>query len=354
MAKLSLIGAGVGESIAVELENDAWMVVDSCRHPETKRSAPLQHLLDAGVTVASSVRLIILTHWHDDHIAGAADLVDACTSATVVFSSALRSEEFGQLLGLYGDPAKLPPRVSRGLVEFRKIVQTLMARKRAGMVRPFVLAKADTTLFDGPQSKVTCLSPSDDAVIKSLAGFAEMTPEKIRRRMALHQKNPNHDAVALWVSWQNQPECEVLLGADLENTRDRDTGWDAVLQTLAVKNRKAHIFKIPHHGSKTGHHPEIWTDHIRENALGVLTTFNRGRSLPTSTDVARLKGLCGGVYATTYPKSSLPKRDPAVERTMSEVATYRAALHKNFGKVSIHQENDGALRAECFGDASFL
>lgn len=320
------------------------MVVDSCRHPISKTSVALDFLRARGVNLSTQVKLIVLTHWHDDHIAGARELVNACDSATVVFSQAMTSSEFAELVNLYGDTSGLPAPKKRSLVEFRGIVEILKDRKAKGLPRYLVLGKADTVLFKSDECEVHCLSPSDDAVVKATAEFAKMVPKYMRQRVVLHAKHPNHNSVALWVNWVRPVQLDLLLGADLEMTADKNMGWDGVLKTVAIKGRKASVVKVPHHGSITGHSPDLWANHVIEKSTGIVTTFNRGKSpLPTTADVARLKALCATLISTTLPKSAPPKREPTVERTLKEVVTFRATVHENYGQISIRQGLNGSL-----------
>ena len=51
----------------------------------------LEYLQRIGHNPASSVRLIVATHWHDDHIRGLAEVVRTCAAADFYCSSALRT-----------------------------------------------------------------------------------------------------------------------------------------------------------------------------------------------------------------------------------------------------------------------
>jgi hypothetical protein len=49
-------------------------------------------------------------------------------------------------------------------------------------------------------------------------------------------------------------DIALLLGADLEETGEEDTGWSVIVASTERPHGKASIFKIPHHGSETAHH----------------------------------------------------------------------------------------------------
>ena len=96
-----LIGTGnYGESIIVHAGANNWIIIDSCIDPKTKDCLPLSYLKKKRVNLAEDVKLIVCTHWHDDHIKGMANLLRECKSAS--FSMAIASDrtKFLQLVQL--------------------------------------------------------------------------------------------------------------------------------------------------------------------------------------------------------------------------------------------------------------
>ncbi len=85
-AEINLIGTGggYGESIVAHLGEGHWIVVDSCR-PPNEPCLPLAYLKHIGVP-AEKVRLLLATHWHDDHIKGFSQLVEAFPRAEVALA----------------------------------------------------------------------------------------------------------------------------------------------------------------------------------------------------------------------------------------------------------------------------
>ena len=78
--RVSLIGTGgYGESVVVQMGAHNWMVVDSCMDPMTKESLPLQYLKSLHVDIASDVKLIVCSHWHNDHtISFTSEAISTC------------------------------------------------------------------------------------------------------------------------------------------------------------------------------------------------------------------------------------------------------------------------------------
>lgn len=74
-------GGGYGESVVAHLGNNNWMVVDSCIDPENKICLPLKFLQDKGVNIAENLKVIVCTHWHEDHTNGMDQLVSEAKNA---------------------------------------------------------------------------------------------------------------------------------------------------------------------------------------------------------------------------------------------------------------------------------
>ena len=56
-----------------------WLLFDSCINPSDNKPAGLSYLEAIGVSVEDSVKLVVATHWDDDHIAGLARVVEKAT-----------------------------------------------------------------------------------------------------------------------------------------------------------------------------------------------------------------------------------------------------------------------------------
>jgi hypothetical protein len=107
-------------------------------------------------------------------------------------------------------------------------------------------------------------------------------------------------------------DLHVLLGADLEEPGSSDLGWSAILSnTTLPRNLRADLFKIPHHGSATAHHPDVWTRLTTGKPVTATTPWRvAGSVLPRKVDVDRIVDLSRLSYVT---KENLYQ--PAVRRT---------------------------------------
>ena len=136
-------------------------------------------------------------------------------------------------------------------------------------------------------------------------------------------RGPNHVAIVLFIEVGSE---SILLGSDLEETTDPLTGWSVIVASRARPQKRAQVFKIPHHGSVTAHNDDVWTLMVQDQAYAVMTPFIKGKvSLPTQTDLSRIKGRSAQTYVTSASKKTQPiKRSNEVQRTISN--TVRGTL----------------------------
>jgi hypothetical protein len=125
--------------------------------------------------------------------------------------------------------------------------------------------------------------------------------------------SPNNVAVVLWVQVGN---VGIILGSDLEESHSVTLGWQAIMNSTRRPAGRAHVFKVPHHGSENAHSDDVWDNLLEPSPIAVLTPYARGRKpLPSESDIARMKGKTEQLYATARPGGWRSKsRDPAVER----------------------------------------
>ncbi len=123
--EVSVFGPGKGECVVIHVGHGEWLIVDCCRLRKSASPIGLDYLRGLGVDPASQVKLIVATHWHDDHFAGLAELVDVCQSARFVCSAALSNREFLTLLATVGESKLLD---DSGVDELSKVMESLTSR----------------------------------------------------------------------------------------------------------------------------------------------------------------------------------------------------------------------------------
>jgi hypothetical protein len=314
--EVSVFGPGVGECIVVHLGNGEWMIVDSCVDKVTGNPAALDYLNGLGVDISRQVVLVVVTHWHDDHIRGAARIFGAANRAKFVCSGALKEEEFFRFVA--GSKEQTPGGSYES--EFSSILDLIENRAAPG-TRPASIgpewAFANQCLYRGSLANVHSLSPSAGTLTLSFKQRTNMLwdpPTKgmpKRRPIAL---GPNQTSLVLWVEFQH---CNVLLGGDLENSLSPNMGWNAIILSSARPPGQAHIYKVAHHASPNADDPSIWTELLDENPLAIVTPYLSGqRPLPQKEDKKRIQGFTNLAYCTGSRTGwQTKRRNVIVERT---------------------------------------
>lgn len=348
--EVSIFGPGVGECIVIHLGDGQWMIVDSCLDPSSKQSVSLQYLENLGVDIATAVKVVLVTHWHDDHIRGLSMVVEKCKSARVCYSAALLKQEFLSLVSTYSGRLSLVDRHTAGTKEISCVIKALESRVRDNVTYctdSMVPVVADKVLFEANTRDCRCtvrsLSPSDKAFEKALISFSQMIPDENDERVTLTSHNiQNHNAIALWIQFNDQ---KILLGSDLEETGNPQMGWSAVVDSVVRPTGKAGIFKIPHHGSPNGHHDKVWAEMVEsDNPVSVVTSYLKGSMpRPQHSDIARIKNYTSNLFYTSKEKRRPPKREAAVERTLRGMVTGRKVLEGKAGHIQIRACKDEQL-----------
>ncbi len=332
--EVTLFGPGKGESCLVHLGGGRWLIVDSCRDQTTKDVPALAYLKGIGVDIATQVELIVATHAHDDHFAGIADIFQAASSATFILSNALTGDEFFALMDVDRIRQQLNPpklRVS-AYEEYRRVNEIADARFQAnGGIVPMRRATQGLALLDinqqgrNPAVSVWALSPSEEATTRALRKIANSLP-LVGGGKNGSTVDPNECSIALRI---HVGDISVLLGADLP-VGPEGCGWKAVLAT--PKPFKATLLKVPHHGSPTAHHPDVWGELLVNDPVALVAPFRAGRRpIPDSTDRARILRFTQHLYQTA--RTELPASRNSVRRTAATLRDVARNVREPWGQV---------------------
>jgi hypothetical protein len=328
---MTVFGPGIGECIVLHLGHGDWMIIDSCRSASGAEPAALEYLRSIGVDPAASVRTIVATHWHDDHIQGLATLLRECPNAHFVMSAALASQQFFQL-ALEVDAQNRLIKYNSSASEFAEILQVLESRVNGPyVVGPNIYAQDGSRIFCGGYggaTEVWALSPSAATVTNALTNLAErlLTAGECRR---FKRFSPNDLSVAILVQTGSY---DLLLGADLENTVAQHFGWKAVLSSTTRPATQSNAFKIAHHGSANADHDDIWLTMLAKQPIVVVTPYAKlAKPLPRDTDVQRIKSRTNMAYCTTWPPSKKPPKRRGADGIIRGATKRRRALNQNSG-----------------------
>ena len=342
--EVTVLGPGYGESVVVHLGHGAWVIVDSCINRDGTPQA-LAYLQRIGVRPADAVKLVVATHWHDDHIRGMADIVALCRNARFCCAAALGEEEFLEAIGgLEGHPFSGS---GSGVREIYRVFRQFEDRDD-----PPIFALSDRRLYGPDRFEIWALSPADSEFVTFLRRLRQLTPKAGETKRRIPAIAPNHIAVVLWI---RVGDVVVLLGSDLERR-----GWRAIVASGGRPTGKASVYKVAHHGSPGADIPELWSELLTPDPFAVLAPWHRGaRPRPAKEDVQRILAHTPHAFATWRPEDVPPARKrthPAVARTLrGSGITIRASVPES-GAVRLRRPVDGRTRwrAKTFGRASPL
>ncbi|WP_420618229.1 MBL fold metallo-hydrolase [Candidatus Poriferisocius sp.] len=327
--ELTLLGPGRGECCVLHVGRGEWLIVDSCV-TQAGHPAALAYLASLGVP-SSAVRWVIATHWHDDHIRGFAELVGECSEARVLHSAALENDEFMMLAA--SDPDSLTEQ-SSGV---REMWKTWTLLDNSGRDAP-ELVSADSRIHQRqesqtPNCEIWVLSPSSASVAEALSGFSALIAETGQPKRTIPRPKRNPSSVVVWVQ---VGDVIALLGADLERSSDELRGWQAIARSSGRPTKKAHLVKIPHHGSEDAHDQVMWDDLLVPFPLAGITPFKQGSAnLPRDTDRARIVALTSQAWLTRDKAFARPRRRPrAVSKTIEEATRRFERLSVEPGRVT--------------------
>jgi hypothetical protein len=261
-----VFGPGFGESIAVRGPDGRWLVVDSLRDAGSEDN-PALALLRA---FDARPELLVLTHAHEDHAAGFADLVErqaGTEGRTGCVPLALPADD---------DPLRNPDAgAALRTGRTRVALAAIQARWDSAPSSRWLLVANDRAMLG--QVDVQVLSPRPGLV--GMPGVAR-----------------NRLSAAVLLRWG---EVRVVLGADLPSGE-----WGRV--DTAIQLGIHLLFKVSHHGSKRSQHDRFGEGRTNARTWVVTPWTKAGRHLPRLGDDEDLDGLlclADGVELTSPPAS---------------------------------------------------
>ncbi len=343
IAEITLIGTGggYGESVVIHLGSNNWIVIDSCIDPVSKESLPLIYLNSLGVNLKEDVKLVICTHWHNDHILGLSQIVEKCESCVFCMARPNDLRKFLQLVEL--DYRKINIEASNSsTIEFKKCMDII--KQRNPNLRKN--AEVDKTLLslsysDTITSEVISLSPSDFTMNEFDMEISTLITEYGPSSKKIIAKDPNSKSVVIFLKIGSH---RAILGADLEVKETDKEGWIHILDHSQLVE-KSTLFKIPHHGSSNGYHKRIWTELLHANPISKLTPWNRKTKLPNAEMIQKYTSHSDSLFMTSPHMNDKPKnRDRKIEKIIKKMnlkikeVKYARGVIQN--RINIEDEND--------------
>lgn len=335
IAEITLLGTGggYGESLVIHLGNHEWCIIDSCIDPTTKESLPLTYLNKIGVDVVNNVKMIVCTHWHDDHIQGISKLLEVAKAAEFVMAMPSDKSKFLRMVKL--DYTKSNEKVSNSsTVEFNQCLEIIEKRKSIKK-----RAVADRNLYfssisESVKSEIFSLSPSDSVLESYDLEISQLIENYGESRLKIISLKPNDKSVVLLLKLGSH---NVLLGADLEVGHNNKEGWLYILDssTIIKNSGKSSLFKIPHHGSENGYHIRIWDELLNSMPIAKLTPWNKNNGLPQLEMLQRYSAHCSELYMTSpfSDTTTSKKRDKKTEKDIKQLGLKLSEIKFSLGIV---------------------
>ncbi len=327
--EVTIFGAGYGESIIIHIGQGNWIIIDSTLSRDSANPSALDYLNKLGIDVATQVKTVIVTHWHDDHIKGIAEIAKQCSQAEFFISSALmnakNAEKFKNLVfdSALSRRVRLSVNSASGIDEFIKLFDVLIARNS-----PPDYAFRGTNLYIDQvlDIHVSALTPHKSVFEQAIDAIISQLPDQNGTIKKLRAPTPNFCSVVVWLKIG---DTRILLGADLEEV-SAHRGWSLIVsdkqKSSSVIDGKAELFKVAHHGSVTGHYNGIWDELLTENPICLIAPFSRSPKLPTQADIKRIKELSTEAYLTAFHTRAKTYKDATENVVLKKFADRNATF----------------------------
>ncbi|KQV27562.1 hypothetical protein ASC97_04055 [Rhizobium sp. Root1203] len=298
---LRIIGSAPGESLVIIFDCGSVITIDCCQTGKINHT--LQALSDLGVD-PDKVIYNVITHFHDDHIKGASELIAHCPKSKVVIPDAWTKDVFRMFVATVSDDTSLA-RVSVTR-EIEKVFDLLQVEK----TRLFPVSEL-TLLYPPPAHGattefLTVMTPTAVRKSKFLASLAESIEAGDADTYGFCENNKNWTSICCILKYDGK---YVFLGGDVENFAP-DYDLTAIHNSHLKPVTRYELVKLPHHGSRTSFCDELKALIHAEDTVVAMTPYPRGRKqLPNQDTVAYL-----GNVAKTFVLSGQKIKTPRSQR----------------------------------------
>lgn len=347
--EVSVFGPSKGECIVVHLPNDSWFVVDSFLVKGAAGREPVAVAYLKNALGVSSVDGVFLTHWHDDHTAGAAALLQT-------FAPSLRivgvPSGYGkrELASFAAD--RLPFDLGSKLIRDLVAVFDVLATPELAAVR--VVQLADGVQLEPPGNNLwtlTALSPSFEDERHHFETLLSFLPGSTKPPPATYDVNSGCAVLRLETN-----DTVVMLCSDLDVGDSVRRGWRCIVQNHAAR-LKSDLVKVGHHGSVTAFLKDAWAAFgANAKPKAVITPFPAANGrLPRPEMVERLAKVASPLHVTARARGSGAGKLNASDNPFpSYVVTSPSAL-RDTGQVRYRRKaGESAVRVDVFPPAQLL
>jgi len=292
MMEIAIFGSSYGESIVLRIEGPGGQkcgVID-CYAPDLEggENPVLKQLAAWGGT--ETLDFLIVTHPHEDHLRGAGQLLSSIKKVGFIgwwggTSPTYATAYFEQLEQQYAEQFDVLGARSQSVKSFFDQLEKHLRLETVDKVRDSTdgLPHPFHTLEPEIPLKIVALSPwlpEQSQYVRRLVSTVEREGSIEEHRIAMNQTS-----LGLLIHYG---EARIVLGGDVEQAN-----WDHAFSRGALRDLNgAHFVKIPHHGSRSGAHPDMWQNRrfvtsSPQRTVAVATRYTlAGTALPDE-DVLR-------------------------------------------------------------------
>ncbi|SIN72259.1 Metallo-beta-lactamase superfamily protein [Singulisphaera sp. GP187] len=323
--EVHILGGGQGESIVIRMPDGRWGVVD-CFTTSPDSGDYNSTALFLRAHEVPQLHFVCLTHPHQDHFMGMAELLEEFRPREFWRFGSLSHEHINNLIHYYEAKA-----IVKGQSEFSRTADELLALfgKSLEGVQSNTMnveyATGRASLYppaiEGPkQYHIESLSPTgNQAELYQAAIIGCVTPEgKLGKKLT--RTHHNNISVVLKLTYG---KTVVFLGGDLEKK-----GWEELLGRYADHMLKATAVKVSHHGSPNGYCDQLWERFCwKDKPVAVVTPSNH-HQLPKESAVTHIKQHASAVYSTCTPWNVSDAPAPEPESSQQSLKSLGALLGK--------------------------
>lgn len=295
------------------------VTIDCCQTGDTNHT--LNALMDLGVKPENVVYNVI-THFHDDHIRGAAELISYCPKSKVVIPDAWTKDVFRLFVATVSDDTSLA-RVSV-TKEIEKIFDLLQTDKS----RLFPVSEL-TALYPPPAHPpttefLTVMTPTAVRKTKFLVSLGESIEAGDADTYAFCENNKNWTSICCILKYDGK---YVFLGGDVENFAP-DFDLTAIHNSHLKPVSRYELVKLPHHGSQTSFCDELRALIDDDDTIVAMTPYPRGRKQLPNADTLAYLGRASRTYVLSGQriKASRTQRVRKSRLVINPVPVYRPGI----------------------------
>ena len=278
--EISLFGPGYGESIVLHIPQIGWGIIDSCiaKTRDAFIIPPFEYLLDLLTPHFPKLAFVVLTHPHEDHYKGLAQILKEYPGGTErvcqYAGNGIRELKKYIVQQKVGKREVLP-----GLAEvfnaMNKAVESgAQLRTLSEMTSVLELKNIKIDGYGTTEIRMIALSPSAASIRKYVNMLFEAFPKPGKPVLPMKDVSHNLISVALLLKLGS---LQIVLGSDVESGLDNNTGWRGIVYNRDCPDLWANLVKVAHHGSENGFDSLAWEKHCKKmKPLAIITPFYKG------------------------------------------------------------------------------